>query len=345
MQKVGDGQRGICGMTVKKLTDADRKEILDLYRHTGETTSTLADRYGVSNSTISRFLKVTLPEEEYETLIAAKRAARTSGGEEKTAPQLNEREPEPAAALPVAESQVLTETPAEATPNKIVRRRRNAAEIPQETETPAKAEVEGHFTSNVVDTQAISSNSEQASLEVPSTRADSFQGAMIAADVSAQANSIAEMLAEDLLDESDDDDDLDDDIDDIDDIDEDDDDLYEEQPILRRRLPANTVVQVLPLSEAILPRTCYLVIDRAAELITRPLREFADLGQIPSQEFQQRTLPVFDNHRVARRFSSKRDRVIKVPDSRMLQKASSHLQAKGITRLLFDGRVYSLSSI
>ena len=332
-------------MTVKKLTDADRKEILDLYRHTGETTSTLADRYGVSNSTISRFLKVTLPEEEYETLIAAKRAARTSGGEEKPAPQLNEPEPAPAA-LPVV-SQVLTETPDVADPSKTVRRRPIAAEIPQEIETSAKAEVEGHFTSNVVDTQAISSNSEQASLEVPSTRADSFQGAMIAADVSAQANSIAEMLAEDLLDESDDDDDLDDDIDDIDDIDEDDedDDLYEEQPILRRRLPANTVVQVLPLSEAILPRTCYLVIDRAAELITRPLREFGDLGQIPSQEFQQRTLPVFDNHRVARRFSSKRDRVIKVPDSRMLQKARSHLQAKGITRLLFDGRVYSLSSI
>ena len=333
-------------MTVKKLTDADRKEILDLYRHTGETTSTLADRYGVSNSTISRFLKVTLPEEEYETLIAAKRAARTSGGEEKTAPQLNEPEPEPAAALPVVESQVLTETPAEATPGKTVRRRRIAAEISQETETPAKAEVEAHFTSTYIDTQAISSNSEQASLEVPSTRADSFQGAMIAADVSAQANSIAEMLAEDLLDESDDDDDLDDDIDDIDEDDEDDDDeLYEEQPILRRRLPANTVVQVLPLSEAILPRTCYLVIDRAAELITRPLREFGDLGQIPSQEFQQRTLPVFDNHRVARRFSSKRDRVIKVPDSRILQKARPHLQAKGITRLLFDGRVYSLSSI
>ena len=332
-------------MTVKKLTDADRKEILDLYRHTGETTSTLADRYGVSNSTISRYLKVTLPEDEYETLIAAKRAARTSSGEEKTAPpELTEPEPAPAA-VPVVELQAQVEAPAEETPSKTVRRRRIAAEIPQETETPAKAEVEAALTSSSIDTQdtqAISSNFEQASLDVPSTR-DSFQGA-IAADASVQANTIAEILAEDLLDESEeDDDDLDDDIDEDDE--DDDDDLYEEQPILRRRLPANAIVQVLPLSEAILPRTCYLVIDRAAELITRPLREFGDLGQIPSQEFQQRTLPVFDNHRVARRFSSKRDRVIKVPDSRMLQKARPHLQAKGITRLLFDGRVYSLSSI
>ncbi|MBC6430754.1 hypothetical protein FM036_07885 [Nostoc sp. HG1] len=93
-----------------------------------------------------------------------------------------------------------------------------------------------------------------------------------------------------------------------------------------------------------MPKTCYLVIDRSSELITRPLKDFGDLGQIPSLETQQRTLPVFDNHRVAKRFSTKRDRVIKVPDSKMLHKARTHLQAKGITRLLIDGQVYSLST-
>jgi len=51
------------------------------------------------------------------------------------------------------------------------------------------------------------------------------------------------------------------------------------------------------LSEATLPKLCYFSIDRASELITRPPREFGDLGQIPTQEIQQRTLPVFDNHR------------------------------------------------
>ncbi|HEY9607254.1 MAG TPA: hypothetical protein V6C85_36950, partial [Allocoleopsis sp.] len=95
-------------------------------------------------------------------------------------------------------------------------------------------------------------------------------------------------------------------------------------------------------SEASLPRTCYLVVDRAAELIARPLREFGDLGRIPAEEVQEKTLPVFDNHKVARRFSNRSQRVIKVPDGRMLQKACSHLQAKGITRLLIDGQVYSL---
>jgi len=303
-------------MTVKKLTEADRIEILDLYRNTGETTSTLADRYGVSNSTISRFLKVTLPEDEYETLIAAKRAARTPGGGEKE---------EAAIASPVVEAPILKtisepEPVVEAPTPKPVRKRR----------LTAKAETE------------IEPLAEQLELlNNPSLPVEEE----VREEVSAEAKEIAAiMVGEELLDEDEDEDEDDDDLEDLEDLDEDDDFEEDTTPVIRRRLPVESFVRVLPLSEAMLPRTCYIVIDRMAELITRPLRDFGDLGQIPVQEVQQKTLPIFDNHRVARRFSSKRDRVIKVPDSRMLQKTRSQLQSKGITRLLFDGRVYSLSS-
>ncbi|MCY7367603.1 MAG: hypothetical protein LH474_05560, partial [Chamaesiphon sp.] len=93
-----------------------------------------------------------------------------------------------------------------------------------------------------------------------------------------------------------------------------------------------------------LPRTCYIVIDKFAEPIVRPLKDFADLGQLPGEETQQRTLPVFDNPRVAKRFSNQRtQRVIKVPDSRIFYKTISHLRSKGITCLLVDGNIYSLN--
>ncbi len=99
-------------------------------------------------------------------------------------------------------------------------------------------------------------------------------------------------------------------------------------------------VQILPLSEAVIPKICYLVVDRSTELVTPPLMAFGELGQIPSEEYQEKTLPVFDNHRVAKRFSARNQRVLKVPDGRMLKQTSSYLQAKGITRLLIDGQVY-----
>ncbi|MCY7282567.1 MAG: hypothetical protein LH679_03825, partial [Cyanobacteria bacterium CAN_BIN43] len=55
-------------------------------------------------------------------------------------------------------------------------------------------------------------------------------------------------------------------------------------------------------------------------------------------------LPVFDNHRIAKRYSNPRtQRVIKLPDGKILQKTYSHLKAKGISRLLIDGRVYALT--
>ena len=106
---------------------------------------------------------------------------------------------------------------------------------------------------------------------------------------------LGEMLGEDLEDS---DEDWDDEEDDEDEDDED----YDES------LSSEGDIQVLPLSAATFPKTCYLVIDRSAELIARPLKEFAHLGQIPMDEVQQRTLPIFDNHRVARRFSNRSQR-------------------------------------
>ncbi len=78
------------------------------------------------------------------------------------------------------------------------------------------------------------------------------------------------------------------------------------------------------------------------ELITRPLKDFAELGKVPPQEIQQRTLPIFESHRIARRFSKRKEKVIKVPDGRLIEKAHAQLEAKGITRLLMDGRIYAL---
>jgi hypothetical protein len=331
---------------VRKLTDSDKQEILKLYRETAETTSTLADRYGVSNSTISRLLKSTLPEDEYEYLVSLKRAARTPEGRAQVSyeqlPLLTQPEPEievppieippvevpkveplPRRVIHVEQELYSEETPESIAASRRVRRRPSVAEKPK-LRVPEKLETPEPKLPEIV------------SISIPPLKVE-HPGAAV----------IAQMLGEDLLDESEDLDDLDDDDLDDDDFEEeefDDDDLDDDRPLVTKRRPGETSVQVLPLSIANLPKTCYLVIDRSSELITRPLKEFGDLGQIPSLETQQRTLPVFDNHRVAKRFSTKRDRVIKVPDSKMLHKARTHLQAKGITRLLIDGQVYSLST-
>jgi transposase-like protein len=369
----GNGLSKSDGTTVRKLTDSDKREILKLYRLPGETTSTLAERYDVSNSTISRLLKSTLPEEVYEELIQQKRAARTPerGKTSKESPAFEETRkpisaPQPQEGPNPATSPVvinLEQSPEAAElPLSKRTRRRSSAPLQPETEvqsgprlkpvvSPIPPASQGQL--ELFDTP----NSGSPSRSIPNRQnfGDNLRSqpqiidksiaasssSPLSDDVDEEANAIAHLLGEDLLDESEDLTDLDDEDEDLDDLDED--DIDDDAPILRRQMLPEAVVQVLPLSEAALPKICYLVIDRASELITRPLRDFGDLGEIPTTEVQQKTLPVFDNHRVARRFSTKRDRVIKIPDSKLLQKARSHLQAKGITRLLVDGHVYSLS--
>ncbi len=328
---------------MRKLTDPDKQEILKLYRETAETTSTLADRYGVSNSTISRLLKSTLPEDEYEYLVSLKRAARTPEGRAQVnyeqLPLLNppDSEPElPSSDIPRLQLPVVSHQPSVMEEKSLldldgiedsyqpIRRVKTRSSATDKPRPPILKELE-----------IIKPKPPLESPLVSSSLLDDERPATIA---------IAQMLGEDLLDESEELDDLEDE-DFEDDEDFDDDDLEDQKPLFAKRRPGEAPVQVLPLSIAHLPKTCYLVIDRSSELITRPLKDFGDLGQIPNIETQQKTLPVFDNHRVAKRFSTKRDRVIKVPDSKMLHKARTHLQAKGITRLLIDGQIYSLSLV
>ncbi len=276
-------------MSSRKLSESDKSDIIDLYRQPGETTLTLASRYGVSSSTISRILKSTLSEEEYESLIQQKRSGRFLPSD-----------PEP---------------------------------LEDEDEQPlASGRQRG------IRLRSASGASEEENKNELPLPEENFRDPYPPIETSA----LQEMLGEELLDEEDLD--QEDEEEELDEDDEDDDEEWEEdEPLLRQRqLRTSTIVEVLPLAEAELPKICYIVVDKGAELITRPLKEFAELGQIPAQEFYEKTLPVFDNHRVARRFSARNQRVIKVPDGQMLQKTSVYLQSKGITRLLIDGQVYSL---
>ncbi len=110
-------------------------------------------------------------------------------------------------------------------------------------------------------------------------------------------------------------------------------------------------IQVLPLEELDLPETCYVVVDRYQELTTRPLKEFLGLASLPVEGIENAsTLPIFDNPKVARRFSemSRRGsnthppyRVIQFPGY-ILEIVRPQLQKKGITHLLIDGQIYSL---
>ncbi len=124
---------------------------------------------------------------------------------------------------------------------------------------------------------------------------------------------------------------------------EDDGDLTEEEEEGEEEEPIEELnnFAILPLHELGLPEICYLVIDKSAEIVTRPLKDFKELGLLPQGQEQCRTLPLFRNHRLARRFSNPHQRIIKMP-GHLLNVTQNKLRQKGISYILFNSRVYSL---
>ncbi|NEQ71930.1 MAG: hypothetical protein F6K23_01860 [Okeania sp. SIO2C9] len=310
-------------MTPTKLSDSEKLEIVELYQTTEHNTITLADRYGVSSSTIRRILQSSIPEDEYKDLVQQKqkRPSRSQKNiDQDTTDDLDE--------FKVKEDQdreVLDDGEDES--GEVIKKRRrrssssNNSEINQQTEVPKLS-----LTSQ--DKQRSSDRLEN-NYELPKEE-------------------IEEILAADLLEQTQNLDDFeDDDLEDFAQEFDDEDKLDEEEDLetpynLSIHNSSYSEIRVYPLTESVLPKICYLVVDKFTELVTKPLMAFGELGQIPIEDSQERTLPVFDNHRVAHRFSTRNQRVLKVPDGRMLQKTSVYLQAKGITRLLIDGQVYKL---
>jgi hypothetical protein len=309
---------------------------------------------------------------EYELLIQQKRLARVSKAESQLSLSLEntvnanspaeslaiatETLPAPLEIVEIVKSSMAEaeETATEENPIRVKTRKRRSTANEKEPELPTEAVTETVAVNSVMpatesDTlvekkisQKIILKSEATNPQYLSAIAENYASKPIALDASDLGELVEELgklpkiqpELEDLDDELD--------LEDDDDEEEEDDWQEEEEASFFPSLSGSGDLTVLPLSAAVFPTTCYLVVDRTAELIVRPLKEFTHLGKIPPEETQQKTLPIFDNHRVARRFSNRTQRVIKVPNSNVLRKASSHLKAKGITRIFLDGRVYSL---
>lgn len=295
-------------MSPRKLSDEEKTELIRLYRQTDETTATLADRFHVSNSTVGRVLKNALSSEEYVNLIQRKRNNRQKKRAKSTSSQTQEQTASLSEETTDNQQSEKSSSPKKGEPKKKI------SEPDNGNDSTSSQQIELSFIPD--------ESSPKMSLSPEQDEAENLEEIDFTA--------IQTMFGEDVSD------------DDIDDTEEEDWE-EEEESNQKKEQKKSDQVEVLPFSQAKFPKTCYLVIDRGSNLITKPLKEFNDLGKIPSVETQQKTLPIFDNHRVARRFSNRSQKVIKVPDGKMIRKTREQLEAKGIKRLLMDGKVYMIS--
>ncbi|MEM9567855.1 MAG: transposase [Cyanobacteria bacterium P01_E01_bin.34] len=334
-------------MARTKLTAEARAQIVDGYRQPGVTVSMLAKQFGISSSTASRVLKEDIPVDEYKQLVKNKRGGRPSKQKQADQPSLLEINAE------------------------IVSTKLDSTE--QDSSAASKQLDAGSSVMEVHDDASYALDNSESGAET--------DGAARIDDDSIDDDGVSDegIDDEDVDDEleddeqlgaelfGDEDDDSDNEYDSDDEEDEDDDGQWDEQPsqvevvgpppVWYSAVQANPdfsapaqqdPINILALAEEDLPGQCFAVVDRFQELTTCPLQEFNHLGDIPNELAEAKALPLFDSHRVARRFSDRfrhrgrhKHRVIGFP-SYFLSTAREQLQEKGITHLLLDNQIYKL---
>jgi len=354
-------------MAPRKLSDSDKRQITSIYCQPGETTSTLANKFGISSSTVSRVLKQMLPDDEYAKLMKWKRSGErgsfplassavvdqlevemarpldeAADEPPSTAAETAEPQPESDNAEALVEQPLSPENEKSQENEKSLKRSRRRSTVEQTDSQAAEDSTSAQGSEHEAGSRAEGRDESKAvdGPQLPSKKVikRSQKSEQLASTEDEEENEVAAWVSEGLEDAADFDDESDEDWDEEDWDDESDDDETEQQS-----LPREAELTILSFEDFSLTKSCYLVVDRTAELVTCPLKDFSELGMIPPGEEQSRTLPVFDNHKIARRFARRNQRIIKVPDGVMLNKTQGYLQAKGITRILFDGQVYALS--
>ena len=292
-------------MAATRLTDSQKSELVARYCD-GAASQELADVFGCSINTVTRVVKATLTASDYEQL----KQQRARGGSKP--PQSKEADTKAA---------VLEETEAEVPA---------VGSLQPELQPELKAESQPEL-------QLVPQQPVVVEAEIQRELAAEPDLALEAPVVLAIAD------ADDFADDSDGDD-----CDGVDaegdDADGDSDDFVEQFVAVPIALVGHSFQPVLcqPLGDAALPASVYMLVDKTVELQAKPLTDFPELGQLPAEEEGRQALMVFANPRQAKRHCGRTQRVIKVPDTRILERTAPYLVAQGITRVVMEGSLYSL---
>ena len=295
-------------MAATRLTDSQKSELVARYRD-GAASQELAEAYGCSINTVTRVVKATLTPSDYEQL----KQQRAKGGSK--LPQAKEAAPK--AAVPEEAEAAEAEVPA-------------IGSLQPELQPELKAESQPEL---------------QLELPQPLVVEAEIQRELAAEpDLALEAPVVLAIAdADDFADDSDGDD-----CDGVDaegdDADGDSDDFVEQFVAVPIALGGHSFQPVLcqPLGDAALPASVYMLVDKTVELQAKPLTDFPELGQLPAEEEGRQALMVFANPRQAKRHCGRTQRVIKVPDTRILERTAPYLVAQGITRVVMEGSLYSL---
>ena len=96
------------------------------------------------------------------------------------------------------------------------------------------------------------------------------------------------------------------------------------------------------ISETVLPKVVYMIVDNKIELETKLLKDYSDWQFLSQSELNRKTIEVYFDIIIAKRFCNKEQKVIKVPNTKVFSIVAPLLVSRGISRIVCPDKLIAL---
>ena len=98
----------------------------------------------------------------------------------------------------------------------------------------------------------------------------------------------------------------------------------------------------VPISEIKFPQIVYMIVDKKIELVTKYLKDYPDWQFLSKDELNRKTIEIYYDLKIAKRFCSKENKVIKVPNTEVFKIVAPLLLSRGISRIISSDKLIAL---
>ena len=98
----------------------------------------------------------------------------------------------------------------------------------------------------------------------------------------------------------------------------------------------------IPISEIEFPQIVYMIVDKKIELEIKLLKDFPQWEFLPIDDLNRKTIEIFFDLKIAKRFCNKDQKVIKVPNTNVFKIVAPILISRGISRIVSAEKLIAL---
>ena len=98
----------------------------------------------------------------------------------------------------------------------------------------------------------------------------------------------------------------------------------------------------IPISDIDLPKVVFMIVDKKIELQTKLLNDYPEWQFLAKEELDRNTIQIFYDLKIAKRFCSKEEKVIKVPNTDVFKIVAPILISRGISRIVTSDKLIAL---